>query len=216
MNNPVNFVDPSGRVAVPIEPELKLRLVEWVLALIGATAVATYNAVSSSTNITLPSITLPSIPVSGPATSISINTPGGAHSIAMAGGLATVLSMQWGAVARVDRAEAKAVVKQIIASGQTPIFRMGSGNATNFTPREGEAALSFTLAMPTSGQFSITTLELVNATGVLMAVVDGANHVSVYPTNAADLATWQASRPTALETPHFLTLLLQSLSLRVR
>jgi len=124
--------------------------------------------------------------------------------------------MSWGDIARVDRAEAKAHVEQIIASGQTPIFRTGSGNATNFTPRADEVALSFTRKMPTSGQFSITTLEIVNATGVLTAVVDGKNHVSVSPTNPADLASWQASRPTALESPHFLTILMRSISLRAR
>jgi len=123
-------------------------------------------------------------------------------------------AIPWGA-ARLDRAEARTVVEQLIASGQTPIFRMGSGNATNFTPREGEAALSFTLTMPT-GQFSVTTLEIINATGVLRAVIDGANHVSVFPTNPADLAKWQASRLTALESPYYLTTLLQNISVRAR
>jgi len=109
MNNPISFLDPSGRAAVPIDPELKLQLVEWVLALIGVAAVATYNAVSSSINITFPSI-----PASGPASGININSPGGAVlGTTMVGGLATVAAPSAGELSEqqiLDMATALAAV----------------------------------------------------------------------------------------------------------
>jgi len=100
-------------------------------------------------------------------------------------------------------------------SGQTLIFRSGSGNATNFTPRLNELALSFYLNMP-SGSFTMTTIEIVNANGLLVAIVDGANHASVSPVNPLWLPGWQESRSDALNNPHPLTTLLQRTTIRVR
>ena len=59
------------------------------------------------------------------------------------------------------------------------------------------------------------TLEAVRATGVLDAVIDGPNHVSVRPTNPAKMPEWIATRPTALQNPHEYTLLLSEISIKV-
>ena len=119
------------------------------------------------------------------------------------------------AITPITRAQARVIERQWQNDGHTVIFRSGSGNATNFTPRAGESALSYYLAMP-SGNFTMTTIEIVNATGVLRAERDGVNHVSVFPTNPASLPEWQASRPTALEAPHPFVLILQSISFKVK
>ena len=59
-----------------------------------------------------------------------------------------------------------------------------------------------------------TTIEAVNATGVLRAVIDGENHVSVRPRNIAELSEWALTRPTANENPHPYSVLLYSISWR--
>jgi len=94
--------------AVPVSPEIKLKLVEWVLALVGVAAAATYNAVSSTINITFPSI-----PVTGPASGININSPGGVLGTAMVGGLATLAAPSAGVLSQqqiLDMAMALAAV----------------------------------------------------------------------------------------------------------
>jgi RHS repeat-associated protein len=99
----------------------------------------------------------------------------------------------------------------------THIYRSGSGNAMNMTPRKVDTTgLSFSLTPPESGPYTSTTLEAVNATGVLGAVQDGQNHVSVMPYTQEQLDDWIESRPTALADPHALTLIMQGISTRKR
>lgn len=83
-------------------------------------------------------------------------------------------------------------------NGSTVIYRYGytEGNAEKLVPSNTDVAhqdksgLSFSTKMkPDSG---MTTIEEVNSTGVLYAVVDGKSHVSVYPVGAT-LAQWQAA-----------------------
>ena len=97
------------------------------------------------------------------------------------------------------------------------IYRYGSGNATNLTPRDIDInGLSYTTVMPTSGPFTVTSIQTINATGVLTAVIDGNNHVSVKPVNSDALKDWIASRPNAMVNPHGYTLLLQALSIKIK
>ena len=60
----------------------------------------------------------------------------------------------------------------------------------------------------------MTTIEAVNSTGVLMAVIDGPNHVSVRPTNPIEMSLWIQSRPTAIENPYYLTTILAKISIK--
>lgn len=63
------------------------------------------------------------------------------------------------------------------------IYRYGGTNPGNLTPKEkdlyGGRGLSFS-TIPLPG-CSMTTIEAINSTGIVYAVIDGATHVSVYP-----------------------------------
>lgn len=96
------------------------------------------------------------------------------------------------------------------------IYRYGSGNATNLTPREVDiSGLSYSLTRPpASVKYTMTTIDAVNSTRVLTAIVDGPNHVSVRPTNPLEMPVWINSRTTALENPYYLTTILSSISIK--
>ena len=101
---------------------------------------------------------------------------------------------------------------------QTVIYRGGSGNATNLTPRPRDIddGLSYELSVTPdiADKYTMTTMEAVNATGVLEAVIDRPNHVSVRPVNPLEMMEWINSRPTAKENPYYLTKILASISIR--
>ena len=99
---------------------------------------------------------------------------------------------------------------------ETVIYRRGNGNATNLTPRpiDLHTGLSYELKVPAATEYTITTMEAINATGVLTAVIDKPNHVSVRPVNPLEMMEWINSRPTAKENPYYLTKILASISIR--
>ncbi|MBQ2743804.1 MAG: hypothetical protein IJF32_13515 [Oscillospiraceae bacterium] len=70
--------------------------------------------------------------------------------------------------------------------------------------------------MPTSGSFTVTSINTINATGVLKAVQDGSKHVSVSTVNPSKMKEWIKSRPTALLQPHEYTKLLQNISTKIK
>ena len=72
---------------------------------------------------------------------------------------------------------------------ETVIYRRGNGNATNLTPRHIDlhTGLSYELKVPAATDYTITTMEAINATGVLTAVIDKPNHVSVRPVNPLEM-----------------------------
>lgn len=75
--------------------------------------------------------------------------------------------------------------------------------------------LSYQLSKSTSGEFTITSIQLINSTGKLIAIKDGKDHVSVIPINTIKMQGWIDSRPTALTNPHEYTILLQSISIKI-
>ena len=100
---------------------------------------------------------------------------------------------------------------------QTVIYRRGNGNATNLTPRNDGSdvnGLSYELKVPVGRRYNWTTLEAVNSTGVLQAIIDGPNHVKVIPTDPLELPIWMSTRETAKENPYYLTKILASISIR--
>ncbi|WLR44447.1 hypothetical protein LC087_18870 (plasmid) [Bacillus carboniphilus] len=129
------------------------------------------------------------------------------HLIAMAIA-ATLVS-----VIMVAKDEVKAELeKRLKKKNPTIIYRGGSSTGTNLTPREKDTGgLSYYRKMPT-GKFTATTKEAVDKTKVLKAVIDGTNHVSVKPTNSADMKGWIASRSNANSKPHKFTKILQAIS----
>ncbi|MGG3301330.1 type IV secretion protein Rhs, partial [Brevibacillus formosus] len=103
-------------------------------------------------------------------------------------------------------------------NGQTLIFRDGSGTNTNLTPRPVDTTgLSYFLA-PGSTKYTFTSIDAVNATGVLKAVIDNpaTGHVSIFATNPAHHKAWIASRPDAESNPYYLTSVLKSISIKGR
>lgn len=73
-------------------------------------------------------------------------------------------------------------------------------------------SLSFSLKPPPIGKsYFQTTINKVNATGVLRAVNDAPDHVAVFPTNPADLEPWAASKGDASNNPYYLTKVLQGI-----
>lgn len=57
----------------------------------------------------------------------------------------------------------------------------------------------------------MTTMEQVNATGVLVAIKDGPKHVSIVPIDITKMLEWIASRPNAEINPHIFTQTLKSI-----
>ena len=83
----------------------------------------------------------------------------------------------------------------------TVIYRYGGSNPGNLTPkakdlRDGRG-LSFS-TIPAPG-CSMTTIEALNATGIVYAVQDGATHVSVYPVGGT-MSDWVSAGSSSIWT----------------
>ena len=99
----------------------------------------------------------------------------------------------------IPKVEEKAEV--IVASPPSPtvIYRYGGKNPSNLTPKAKDrfSGLSFsTVPMPGA---AMTTIEALNATGVVYAVKDGPTHVSVRPVGAS-VDDWIKAGPTSIWT----------------
>lgn len=151
-------------------------------------------------------------PAPGPMDVVAAIIVGG--TLLVAGGVAVY---DW-AIAK-DRAKEEEKEKSAaISISQEPtdivIYRKGSGNPTNLTPREQDiGGLSYQLTLP-QAPYSMTTIGVVNSTQVLHAEIDGTNHVSVYPVRPGEIQTWISTRPKAKENPYYLTTLLASISVK--
>ena len=73
--------------------------------------------------------------------------------------------------------------KTFILPNDTVIYRWGSNSPGNLTPKEKDkyTGLSFSLVPPKNKAYVATTVATVNATGTLVAIRDGINHVSIIP-----------------------------------
>ena len=96
---------------------------------------------------------------------------------------------------------------------KTYIYRSATGTAKSLTLRKKDTnGLSFSTVQP-SGKYFRTTVEAVNATGVLFTSVDPKNptHILINPVDLSTMQEWIDSRETADVSPHYYTLLLKSL-----
>ena len=103
-----------------------------------------------------------------------------------------------------SKADEKEEVNPNPPSG-TIIYRRGGWNPSNLTPSLRDVTLFLTTGKGLS--FSLTpepgcvqtTIEEINATGVLYAVIDGPNHVSVFPVGTT-LAGWHDAGTNSIWT----------------
>lgn len=82
----------------------------------------------------------------------------------------------------------------------TPIYRYYSSKTENLAPRPGKDydGLSFSTKPPRPGVSAVvTTIEGVNATGVLLAMPTGGSHVTVIPTNGS-VSQWMAQGQSSI------------------
>lgn len=108
------------------------------------------------------------------------------------------------------------LIKKFKDKKQTVIYRLGSGTYTNLTPRpQDKTGLSYMTSNPGKG-YTATTMQAINATGDLVAIKDGGNHVSVKPVNMKKMQEWINSRGNAEKKPHLYTKILRSLSVKVK
>jgi len=98
---------------------------------------------------------------------------------------------------------------------ETYIYRRASGTPKSLTPRPKDTnGLSFSTVQPTSGKYFRTTVEAVNSSGFLVAIVDPLNpsHILINPIDIGTMESWIDSRETADVKPHPYTLLLMELA----
>jgi len=115
--------------------------------------------------------------------------------------------------------DAQEEIRKRSSNDPTFIYRTGSGNATNLTPRplpRDLTGLSYQLTVPSDTSYTITSMELINATGKLIAIQDKANHVAVMPVDMSRMQEWRDSRTNALYDPHEFTITLTEISFRVK
>ena len=168
-NNPVMFVDPTGHFIITI-------------TLGGALLSAILTAVVDAIIIT---------------TAVA------------AVGLATAMTVDAVQSYKKEKAEEKNEEKEAVSTTEDRkeiyIYRYGSTNPGNLTPSQRDVdlfpitgkGLSFS-TIPKPGAAK-TTIEAINATGVVYAVPDGPNHVSVFPVGAT-LEEWHNAGSSSIWT----------------
>ena len=102
---------------------------------------------------------------------------------------------------------------------KTYIYRWGNNSGYQLSPRPKDTVgLSYTTILPVGREFTMTTMEAVNSTGVLRAVVDNpkTGHVSVFPVDLTQMQGWiDSGGMKANKSPHPYTLILQGISIYV-
>ena len=165
-NNPVNYCDPSGHFL----EEFVNNFLKVIQQGAGYFATASGVAVLDS-------------PVPGPADVVAgVLIVGGAL---VCGGIALHNTLTT-PTPSISLPKVKENEKDFIGPlpPYTPIYRYGGTNPGNLTPKKKDkySGLSFS-TVPLPGA-AMTTIEALNATGVVHAVRDGATHVSVRPVGA--------------------------------
>ena len=81
-----------------------------------------------------------------------------------------------------DKSSAIIVKKK---SAPTVIYRYGGTNPGNLTPKKKDASTGLSFPTISRPGAAVTTMEALNATGIVYAVKDGATHVSVRPVSGS-------------------------------
>ena len=170
-NNYINLCDSTGEFAIPLTAGYTL--VTLALAVVG---LATTKSLSSS---------LP-----GMVSSAVSEAKSAARSVSKA----------------LSKTEQKSSTCKVEPPQTVVIYRYGNTKSKNLTPRLVDVqvpgyGLSFSTLPPTDVKkgAAVTTIDAINATGVLYAVRDGNFHVSVYPVGAT-IADWYFAGPDSIWT----------------
>lgn len=163
-NNPVSRIDPSGAFWKELWENIKERFSK-----------------SSATFIVAAGISQADSPAPGPADVFALGIATTVALVCVGGAVIDTIRST-----SVSTSKSKVKEKDITTTPppkSTVIYRYGGTNPGNLTPkakdlRDGRG-LSFS-TVPAPG-CSMTTIEALNATGIVYAVRDGATHVSVYP-----------------------------------
>ena len=166
-NNPVNCADPTGM----FWKELWDSFTQTIQQASGYFAVAA-------------GVSQVDTPAPGPADVVAgVLLVGG---VLVCAGIATYTAITAPAPAiSIPKVEEKAEAIPTTPPSSTVIYRYGGTNPGNLTPKPKDkyTGLSFS-TVPMSGA-AMTTIEALNATGVVYAVQDGPTHVSVRPVGAS-------------------------------
>ena len=189
-NNPVRYTDPDGKLDAD-----------------------TFYQFAYAASDKAQSVALADSPALGPCDAVALGILAAAAGAVVIGGCVDLYN---NVLSKIEAGSA-ARAKENNNKEPTVIYRTGSGNGTNLTPRtpKDSTGLSYSLTKPACGPYTVTTMEAVNATGVLSAVRDGPDHVSVIPTDISKMPEWQATREHANENPHTYTKILQNISVKV-
>jgi|GEM_PF-3101037 len=120
--------------------------------------------------------------------------PLGALGLLGAGAIAVIALAYYGAKT-ITKAQTrtKVITKPSIKKNDTIIYRYGDTSPSNLTPKAKDIGdgLSFSLIPPKNGVAAVTTVELLEGTGMLSVKKDGIAHYSVVPSpNVGSLAEW--------------------------
>lgn len=93
---------------------------------------------------------------------------------------------------RSSKTDAKERSKVFSQRAPTVIYRYGGTNPGNLTPRPKDEATGLSFSTIPRPNAAMTTIEALNATGVVYAIQDGPTHVSVRPVDAP-MSAWIAA-----------------------
>ncbi|WP_322905760.1 RHS repeat-associated core domain-containing protein, partial [Paenibacillus campi] len=123
------------------------------------------------------------------------------------------------AIAGVIASSEQVTANTDVNNHQTSIYRYGNGNNVNLTPRPVKDATGLSYFNTWNGQkATMTTIEAVNATGVLVAKLDNptTGHVSIMAKDPYEHILWMDSRENAANEPYYLTQILSNISLKLK
>ncbi|MBC8533605.1 RHS repeat-associated core domain-containing protein [Yeguia hominis] len=185
-NNPANRSDSNGKFAAAIGAAAMFGL--GIIAAAAVSGLASVGIISRST-ATKAQRTIKKA-ITNSINQTRIKAAFWSSAITMAASAAVVYPAMRNLQRQAERDKEKSATKAPPLNPDTPIYRYGGTNPGSLTPSQHDVdmypltgrGLSFSTVPPLPGQkAAVTTIENLNKTGVVYAVKDGVNHVSVHP-----------------------------------
>ena len=170
-NNPVNYSDPSGNNPTAIVSST-LKILAVLVAVVVVAKIVTSEPVKNA--------------VANVVQTTIENTKNQLDAIGnTVGVIASIVNFS------IENARARSHEKELAKSKRksfepsTVIYRYGGKSPGNLTPREKDRYSGLSFSTEPNPGAAMTTIEALNATGVVYAVQDGPTHVSVRPVGAS-------------------------------